>query len=307
MKKLHIMSAALLATIGIASSALAVDLAAAADIAAAPRLRARAPVVACTWCGFYVGGNVGGDWSRSEATLLPGLLFNQDPNALSVAQFGSPRFNRSSFTGGGQIGVNSQWLGMVVGLEVDLEYIGIRNDRSVAFTAPIAGPLGGVPERFSFTENVTDNWLSTQRLRLGWAWNQNALIYATGGLALSRQHFTQTISSANFAGGALPPGFTAGVIAVGDNSQLRAGWTVGGGLEYKLAWSGWSLRGEYLYVDLGRITAFSGLVGTAGGGAGPIELGAFSFNHENHLWTQIARVGLNYQWGALAAPAYVTK
>jgi len=237
---------------------------------------------------------------------LPGLLFNQDPNALSVAQFGSPRFNRSSFTGGGQIGVNSQWLGMVVGLEVDLEYIGVRNDRAVAFTAPIAGPLGGVPERFSFTENVKDNWLSTQRLRLGWAWNQNALIYATGGLAVSRQSFTQTISSANFAGGALPPGFTAGVIAVGDNSHLRAGWTVGGGLEYKLGWSGWSLRGEYLYVDLGRVQSLSALAGTVGG-AGAIEPG-FTFSHENHLWTQIARVGLNYQWGAVPlAPPIVRK
>src|SRR5262249_40306361 len=55
MKKLHIASAAFLATVGIASSATA------ADLAAAPRLRAVAPVVACTWCGFYVGGNLGYD------------------------------------------------------------------------------------------------------------------------------------------------------------------------------------------------------------------------------------------------------
>ena len=301
MKKLHIVSAALLATMGIASSASA------ADLAAAPRLRAVAPVVACTWCGFYVGGNLGGDWSRSETTLLPGLLFNQDPNALFIAQSGSPRLNRSSFSGGGQIGVNSQWLGFVVGGEIDIEYIGIRNDQVATFTTPVAGPLGGNREIFSLTENVRDNWLSTQRVRFGWAWNQNALLYATGGLALSRQSFTQTISSPNFNGGALPPGFLAGVVASGSNSQLRAGWTVGGGLEYKLGWSGWSLRGEYLYVDLGRVTASSALAGTAGAGAGAIEPG-FTFRHENHLWTQIARVGLNYQWGALPlAPAIVRK
>jgi outer membrane immunogenic protein len=302
MKKLHIASAAFLATMGIASSATA------ADLAAAPRLRAVAPVVACTWCGFYVGGNLGGDWSRSEATLLPGQLWAQDPNVGFVAGIGSPRFNRSSFSGGGQIGVNSQWLGgWVVGGEIDIEYIGIKNDRSVAFTSPVAGPLAGNREIFNLTENVTDNWLSTQRVKLGWAWNQNALIYATGGLALSRQNFTQTISSPNFNGGALPPGFLAGVIASGTNSRLVAGWTVGGGLEYKLGWSGWSLRGEYLYVDLGRVTASSALAGTAGAGAGAIEPG-FTFRHENHLWTQIARVGLNYQWGALPlAPAIVRK
>jgi len=71
---------------------------------------------------------------------------------------------------------------------------------------------------------------------------------------------------------------------------------------------GWSLRGEYLYVDLAKVQASSGLVGTAGGGAGPIQSGALAFNHENHVWTNIARVGLNYQWGALpVAPAFVRK
>jgi len=29
--------------------------------------------------------------------------------------------------------------------------------------------------------------------------------------------------------------------------------------------------------------------------------------HENHMWTKIARVGINYQWGTLGCPGGVLK
>jgi hypothetical protein len=48
---------------------------------------------------------------------------------------------------------------------------------------------------------------------------------------------------------------------------------------------------EYLYADLGKVQASSGLVGTAGGGAGPIESGAFAFNHNHYLRTKAGATG----------------
>jgi len=39
-------------------------------------------------------------------------------------------------------------------------------------------------------------------------------------------------------------------------TDRRTGWTVGGGVEYALG-CGWSIRGEYLYVDLGSWTTFN--------------------------------------------------
>jgi len=68
-------------------------------------------------------------------------------------------------------------------------------------------------------------------------------------------------------------------------SRELGGWTVGAGVEYGLV-SGWSLKAEYLYTDLGSAAVLMGpdvfqeTVGT------------------NHTMTnQIARIGFNFRFG----------
>jgi outer membrane immunogenic protein len=293
MKKIYIASAALLATMGITSSASAADM-------AAPRIY-KAPVIVCSWCGFYAGVNLGADWGHSEVNFAPRGFFLQDPSAQFFSGVGSPTFNRSNFSGGGQIGLNSQWLNFLVGLEVDINYIGFNQSRTATFTSPIAGPAGGTPEVFTFNDNVRDNWVSTQRVRFGWA-TDTTLLYVTGGLAVSQHQFSAAYFSPNFGAGpaGLEAGFVANVAGIGSvSSRLVGGWTAGGGFEFKVG-GGWSLRAEYLYIDLGKSQFDTVLVGNATGGAGPISSG-FTAHHENHMWTNVARVGINYQWGALAA------
>ena len=72
--------------------------------------------------------------------------------------------------------------------------------------------------------------LSTSRVRLGYAVD-NRLIYVTGGLAYGTVH--------------------AGVRNSNDEDKdTRLGWALGAGLEWAFA-PRWSLRAEYLHVDLG--------------------------------------------------------
>jgi opacity protein-like surface antigen len=80
------------------------------------------------------------------------------------------------------------------------------------------------------------------------------------------------------------------------------GWTVGGGLEAKLAgwfpswfgsWNGWSGKIEYLYIDLGHFTdnlneAYAFTIGGFPPGAVRTVSGTMREN--------IFRIGLNYQF-----------
>jgi outer membrane immunogenic protein len=73
------------------------------------------------------------------------------------------------------------------------------------------------------------DWLSTVRGRVGFAID-NFLIYGTGGAAIGEVTFDQ-----------------GGV----EDSDTRIGWTAGGGIEAALT-DNISVKGEYLYVDLGE-------------------------------------------------------
>ena len=63
------------------------------------------------------------------------------------------------------------------------------------------------------------------------------------------------------------------------------GYTVGGGLEYALN-RNWSIKGEYLYYDLGSETL------TASAIVGPAETVFFNHDASGH----IVRAGLNYRF-----------
>jgi len=71
-------------------------------------------------------------------------------------------------------------------------------------------------------------WYGTIRGRVGYAINPNFLVYGTGGFA-----FGELKGSA--------PGFT--------ESRTTGGWTLGAGAEFALN-NSWSLKAEYMYVDL---------------------------------------------------------
>ena len=103
-----------------------------------------------------------------------------------------------------------------------------------------------------------------------------------------------TISGFTFscASGATPPG----VCYAGSDKKTVTGWTAGAGAEYAIA-SNWTVRAEYLHIDLGGQTVR--LVSPSPPSSPNVFLN-YSYNHEV---VDIVRLGVNYKFGGGAVVA----
>ena len=218
----------LLSTICLLAVATTATISAAADLPRAmPPTKAPVFVPGFTWTGFYLGINGGYSWGQSD---WDGFASEPDVSGGLV---------------GLTAGYNWQTGPWVFGLEGDVDWSNIRGS-FVSAACP-----GGCETR--------NNWLSTVRGRLGYAFDR-VMPYVTGGLAVGDIE-------------ANPTGF-AGV------SDTQAGWTVGAGVEAAFA-GNWSAKLEYLYVDLGS----TGCSATACGTATNVD-----------LRSNVVRAGLNLQF-----------
>jgi outer membrane immunogenic protein len=131
------------------------------------------------------------------------------------------------------------------------------------------------------------DFLGTLRGRLGWAPNGPWLVYVTGGLAYG--HTETSASFAETSCGGVNANSAASINA------WRAGWTVGGGFEWMIA-PRWSIKGEYLYYDLGTVTVNNTLTVPAGTpGLGPF-FSVVTIASEAAYRGSIARGGINYHF-----------
>jgi outer membrane immunogenic protein len=245
-----------------------------------------------TWSGAYIGIHGGYGWGDHDGTFTVenGTV---DPNT-HFPPSAARSYELDGGFGGGQIGFNFQHDHLVFGIEADASYADI--DGSVSGTTQTFGTWG------SYTKNITTEieWLGTLRGRLGVDVG-HALIYGTGGFAWAKAESEQAIF---FNGGLVPPnqggGGPAGLHATGGDDKWLTGWTVGGGVEWALNKS-WSLKGEYLYVDLG--SADYNYIGTrtgVGGGTAGSSHTTDGFNGDLDL--QTVKIGLNYKFGARDEP-----
>ncbi len=143
------------------------------------------------------------------------------------------------------LGYNYQTGVWVWGIEGDVDYASLKGSTDCA---------PGV------TCETKDSWLATARARLGYAGFNNWLPYITGGVA----------------GGDIK----ASDSAFGSATKTKIGYALGAGVEYAL-WSNWSVKAEYLYVDLGKFDC-----GIACGA--PTDNISFKAN--------VVRAGLNYRF-----------
>ena len=239
------------------------------------------PIVAAVpyynWSGFYIGVNAGWGWGDNDVTVAP------SPDPLSQA-FWNPAFaagaapslfplKQDGFFGGGQIGYNFQAGMFVFGVEADFQGSNIKDTLTINTAV-----VGFVPGFHTASQQL--DWFGTLRGRLGVAAG-SALLYVTGGLAYGQVQYGL---SYNFSLSLDFQNLTA--------KNTEAGWTAGAGIEWGFA-PNWSVKAEYLFVDLGDAT-FT----TVGTGRPANIATSYTANYENQY--HLARLGINYRfnWAA---------
>jgi outer membrane immunogenic protein len=259
MKK--IILATVLAGLG-STAALAADMGARTPYTKAPTMMA--PVA--SWAGFYIGGNVGYGWGDGKTDFGP---------ISGLNDFSTHDTKPKGVLGGAQIGYNWQMGSLFTGLETDIQGSGIKGSARSQFVDFEAGD----PNDFQ-SSNHKLSWFGTVRGRLGLLASPDIIIYGTGGLAYGGvDHSANT--HLGLGGGDVPASF----------NKTRAGWTAGAGAEWMFT-PGWSVKAEYLYVDLGSASV-TGFFNRRSDGL------VFPNTHGTDTWhTQenIVRAGVNYHF-----------
>ncbi len=230
-----------------------------------PLLRGSVGIPSYRWEGAYFGVHLGYARQASDFSLA-GFPASSWGGAIPPIP-PSASAGDDNFVGGLQGGFLKQFDALVIGLEQDL-IIG-----TLTGTAQSSGSLsGGVP--FALTQTQEVQWLATTRARVGFAPNDQYMVYATGGLAVGG---VRTGSNLTF----LPPG---NAVYDGENKDYRVGWAAGIGGEYAVG-PQLSATLEYLHFDLGH----AAVVG--------FPNGAVSF--ETHTGASVSgdilRGGINYR------------
>ena len=208
-----------------------------------------------SWTGWYLGANVGYGVGLGQGTYafsgagFPGGSGLETFNAMPGGGFG-----------GGQLGYNFQISNVVLGLETDIQGAGISDTRTCLLTCT-GGTSALIDQKLA--------WFGTTRARLGLATGP-VLSYVTAGAAYggTETGVTTTINGA-----------TTSSVA----SATKGGWTLGSGVEAALG-GNWTVKAEYLYVDLGR-SSVSNIM--------PAGVATFSVKNQE----QIFRGGINYRFG----------
>lgn len=262
MRRIFIPTAVALAMAAFTQFVLAADL----PVKAPPVFPA---VTAPSWTGFYVGGNVGFGWgdTTDDTVQLPtSLQFSANPFSQDMSPNG--------ILGGGQIGYNYQSGAYVWGIEVDIQASNL-DDTSTLSGLPTS--TGTIIPAWNNVDTQKLKWFGTVRGRVGWLPTNSWLLYVTGGLIYGKAE-TSSLTTYTPA-----PPFTY----AGSSSDIRTGWTVGGGVEWMFM-PRWSLKVEGLYFDLGSEDYI----------ANPLAQNPpYQLSHSfSHLTGGIVRGGVNYHF-----------
>lgn len=219
------------------------------------------------WTGFYVGVNAGYSWGRSD----PAVTFTADPNSDAVPA-ALPGLSPSSLIGGLQAGYNAQFGRWLLGGEMDFSWLDAKAN---AFVEPFWVTSFDLNR---LTMSSRYDWLATARLRAGVLVTPDLLIYATGGLAMTRVQ-----DYANFRYLAF------GAPATWSETRTLFGGAIGGGFEYAFS-PRWTVKGEYLHAEFNDVSPQWTTPGIAASSS-------VKFAHA----IDIGRIGVNYD-GMLRRP-----
>ncbi len=255
MKRLLLASVALCS----ASAAMAADLP--PPYVPPPRAPAAyVPIVAppYSWGGFYIGGNLGAAWNSGGSVT----------DTFNSTFTGSGQTTK--FIGGGQVGVNYEFLsGVVIGAEAMFDWLpNTTNTWNVTNGSDSA------------TSTLNSRWLTTATGKLGYAWDR-VLVYGKGGGAWV---------------GAANPNLTVNgtPVTLTSNTTTNFGWTAGIGVEWAFG-GGWSARAEYDFIGLQNqsITVPGSRIA---GLNSPNAFNGDTLNFNNRSFSLLT-AGLNYKFG----------
>ncbi len=186
------------------------------------------------------------NWTGFYAGLNGGGAWGTSSWTTTATGTSTGDFDPSGGMIGATLGYNWQQGATVLGLETDLDWSRIRG--STGLNCP------------SGSCETTNSYFGTLRGRLGYAWNR-VLPYVTGGLAYGNVKYGD---------------------GLGSGSTAKAGWTIGGGMEFAMS-GPWSAKIEYLYADLGTASCGTGVCAAAS----PVDV---------KFTASVLRGGINYRF-----------
>jgi outer membrane immunogenic protein len=231
------------------------------------------------WNGFYVGGNVGGALGRSTAntsTVDTGTDYFFPSSVAAIQTAGRQKLSANAFTGGLEAGINAQAGNNIFGAELDYESLRMSDSESISQPYPIFPTTS-----FIIDQSFKTNWLLTARPRFGHVVGP-ALVYATFGLAVTKVDYHAQFSDTG--GGASEDAFV---------NKAKYGWVGGFGVAFKGPVEHFSIKGEYLYNDFGRLTMTSSNLTAF---TPPVAFPANEFTHSMALHAHVIRAGIDYRW-----------
>ena len=248
------------------------------QIASAADLPTKAPAPAVvapySWYGFYIGIQGGYAWGRDAINLTPDV--NYAPAAAAGVFPTSLASDPRGALGGIQFGSNWQFGRVVVGTASDFSFSDIKASQT-SFSNPAVGTVTTLG-----TQKL--EWLSTTRLRVGYAVADTVLLYGTGGLADGRASASSSVRLTGCTG--------TGNCPAGSDAKTLWGWAAGGGVEY--AMGRWSVNVEYIHYDLGHLnfnmtdpTFPSGFIATSTKFSGDIVRGGINYRFDWTPWDLI--------------------
>jgi outer membrane immunogenic protein len=221
------------------------------------------------WTGIYLG--VQGGYADGKHEGNPTYT---DANPKYSYTHTESTIDLGGGIGGLTLGAQRQFGSLVLGVEGDVSWGNIEGeDRFV------------LPYDYHWNLSTEIDTFATLRGRVGWSFGQ-LMIYGTGGAAWadvsSKEHVTSIDGWKER---------TTTVLA--SSSEDKWGWTAGAGAEWQFH-HGWSLKAEWVHVDLGNVdTNFSG---TAYPGIKGMEMNYAQDSFPGDIKFDVVRAGLNYRF-----------
>jgi outer membrane immunogenic protein len=213
MKKLWLASAALVAQL--ASPAMAADWPVMAPTYTPPP-PPPPPAIYSWWTGCYLGGNLGGAWTRAFYTLAA-------PTAAEDFTF-TPK----ALLGGGQLGCQYQWDSLVLGVEGTWSWTNLRQSQpSILLALQERSPVA------LHDRSIGIDQIGTVTARVGYTWDRTMLYGKAGWAGVRVSARASNVATGEFA----------------EFTDFTSGWTVGVGMEH-VPWQSIVLGVEANYYNI---------------------------------------------------------